>query len=129
VVPETQHKDLFFVTEKTIKPIATKTPFLILSTPGYLQYLRGLGFKTFGTLIDESYDSEEDLEKRTQMIVNQVKYIVDHGSENFYQASQDIVNHNYNCLAEMVGKRDDVNDVFLYKLFGNLGAIPINQES
>lgn len=69
IVSETHVKD-YFVTEKTTKPIFYKMPFMVLSSPGYLNYLRSLGFETFPELFDESYDEETDLIIRIQKIAN-----------------------------------------------------------
>lgn len=105
IVPETFYHDYFFTTEKTIKPIATKTPFIILSTPGYLKYLKSYGFKTFDSLISERYDSIDNLEDRVIEIVNVLKDIIKNGSYEFYHASEDILVHNQNVLFELSGKR------------------------
>jgi hypothetical protein len=116
IVPETCHDAGLFITEKTMKPISTRFPFLALSTPGFLKYLRSYGFKTFGELIDEKYDEETDLEKRTDLVVEQVEKIIATGSENFYLASRDICEHNYKKLCEITGDRDEKIDQFIFDL-------------
>jgi len=62
--------DRFFLTEKTIKPLLIGQPFVIYSSQGFLQHVKNLGFCTFGTLWDESYDQEPDYEKRALMVAN-----------------------------------------------------------
>ena len=104
-----------FITEKTVKPIATRTPFLIQSTTGHLEYLRSFGFKTFNDLIDESYDSEPDVYRRTRMIVDQLEYIVNTGAEKFYKASKDILDHNHYRLLEITGIKQYYVDLFIKK--------------
>jgi len=113
VVPETLYKNGFFVTEKTIKPIATKTPFLVSSTCGYLDYLRSLGFKTFNTLISESYDKQYRIEDRMRLLVDQLESIIKNSSEDFYHASKPILDHNHNVLAEINGKWIYTMDCFI----------------
>ena len=49
-----------FISEKTLKPLLFKTPFVVFGAEGTLQYLRQHGFKTFGDFWDESYDNETD---------------------------------------------------------------------
>ena len=66
LVPETSC-DIFFLTEKTIKPIAAGMPFVVMSCVKFLYHLRKLGFKTFHPYIDESYDFEKDQTKRIDM--------------------------------------------------------------
>jgi hypothetical protein len=116
IVPETCYNSGHFITEKTTKPISCRFPFLVLSTPGYLKYLRSYGFKTFGDLIDESYDNENDLEKRTNLLVDQVEKIIVDGSKNFYLASRDICEHNYKKLCEITGDWDEKMDQFIFNL-------------
>jgi len=66
VVAESQHSnDFFFPTEKTGKALFGKRPFIILSGQHYLRTLRSLGFRTFNSVIDESYDEIEDCAERT----------------------------------------------------------------
>jgi hypothetical protein len=103
IVPETRYDDLCLITEKTGKPIATKTPFLMLSTPSYLKYLKNNGFKTFDNLIDESYDTEHVLENRVDMILDQLEFIIKNGAEDFYKASSEILDHNQQRLFEITG--------------------------
>lgn len=120
IVPETLYQFGYFITEKTIKPIATKTPFLILSSPGYLKFLQNLGFRTFHNLIDESYDTIENLNDRVSAIVKQVEIIVQNGSENFYRESLDITTHNQNRLLEITGRYQFDIDLYLNQQFSNL---------
>lgn len=49
----------FFPTEKTLRPIVTKTPFIVMGPPNYLKNLKKLGFKTFDLWWNESYDLYE----------------------------------------------------------------------
>lgn len=110
VVPETLFENHYYTTEKTIKPMVTKTPFLILSTPGYLQYLQSIGFKTFNNIIDESYDREKCLQTRVKKIVSVMEDIVINGSRDFYNQSQNILEHNLNKLCEIHSKKKILQD-------------------
>lgn len=113
VVCETFYKDAYLVSEKTVKAIVTKTPFLAVSTMGYLQYLRGLGFRTFDTLICEAYDQERRVQDRVTLLLAQLEDIVKNGAREFYLASQDILDHNQNRLAEIAGHWDLHTDDFI----------------
>lgn len=48
--------DTFFPTEKTIRPIMAAKPIMVYAPRYYLARLRSLGFRTYGTIWDESYD-------------------------------------------------------------------------
>ena len=63
------------LSEKTINSVVTKRPFLLVAPPGSLKYFQKLGFKTFDRWWDESYDQEEDHEKRILKILNVIDYI------------------------------------------------------
>ena len=103
VVCETAYKHIYFVTEKTRKPLVTKTPFLIVSTCGYLEHLHNLGFRTFQGLIDERYDQYHRLEDRICAMLDVLEHIIDNGAEQFYHASQDILDHNFARQCEISG--------------------------
>lgn len=114
IVPESMHSGAHYATEKIIKPISSRTPFLLLSSPGFLKYLRSVGFKTFNSLIDESYDDELDLTQRTHMLVDQVNDIIQNGSESFYRAALPILDHNLNMLATIAGRYYYDNDRLIW---------------
>ena len=59
----------FFLTEKTVKVLLTGMPFVSMSTVHFLQSLHDLGFRTYHTLWDESYDQELDLDNRRNKVV------------------------------------------------------------
>ena len=90
-----------FRTEKIWKPIVMGHPFVVAANPGYLRDLRNAGFKTFGTLIDEHYDSIDRPDVRIQRIGDSVAWLCerDHAAE-FWAASRDICKHNQALLAE-----------------------------
>jgi CRISPR/Cas system CSM-associated protein Csm2 small subunit len=116
IISEAVTDHIFYATEKTYKSIVAKLPFMAISTAGYLGYLRSLGFETFGSIIDESYDQEPDLEKRITMIATEAKRIIDDGSQKFYDATRDICQHNYNNWAKNRGTWEHTMDNFLLNL-------------
>lgn len=61
------------LTEKILRPIACGRPFILVSTPGSLEYLKSYGFKTFAGLIDESYDTIQDPLLRLETIVKELQ--------------------------------------------------------
>jgi hypothetical protein len=75
IILETVYDDRIHLTEKTLRPIACGHPFMILSGPGTLAYLRKMGFNTFSPLINESYDLETDPTKRMEMVINEMSRI------------------------------------------------------
>ena len=113
IAPETLYRNGYFITEKTVKPIITKTPFMTVGTCGFLTYLKDFGFKTFDTLIDEKYDQAHLIEDRVKLMLQQLQDIIANGSESFYQASLPILEHNQSRLFEIVGGKQYETDRFI----------------
>ena len=87
--------------EKTFKAIQKKHPFILLSTANNLPILRSMGYKTFDELIDESYDTETDDNKRMLMIVDEIERLCNLNLaelETFLTESKKIVEHNFKNL-------------------------------
>lgn len=57
LVSESFIKPDLFISEKIFKPLAYQHPLIVYGTPGSLEYIRSLGFETFGHVIDERYDT------------------------------------------------------------------------
>ena len=64
----------------------------------YLRNLHNLGFKTFGDIIDESYDEEPDVQRRYSMVAEQIKYLINTPQEQILKQVQPIAEYNYNHL-------------------------------
>lgn len=61
-----------FLSDKIMLPLLFKRPFLYLSSPKTLEFLKSLGFDIFDDIINITYDKEYDLVKRTHMFSEQV---------------------------------------------------------
>jgi len=88
VVSETLFNGEHFYTEKTFFPIFLGKPFIMVNSKGALKGLRSLGYRTFNTLIDESYDDEPDNQTRLIKIVKELSRLNDmrkNSPEEFYQ--------------------------------------------
>jgi hypothetical protein len=95
------NKDIFFMSEKTAKPILAKRLFIVFSISDFLKQLHDFGFKTFGNVIDESYDQEPDPFKRFSLAFEQVRYLHSQDPDQIYQKIQPIVEHNHQRLYEL----------------------------
>ena len=83
--------------EKIMIPILFKKPFLNLGPLNGLQILKSYGFKTFDTIIDESYDIEVDLDKRMDMVLDELERL----SKIDLNELTPILDYNYNLLLDM----------------------------
>lgn len=117
IVPETHWKNLTFPTEKIIKPIVAKMPFLALSNSCFYEHLKFLGFKTFDSLIDESFAYEKNIESRVDKLVLTAKNILNSGAIDFYNATTEICNYNYDHLFYLMGKETHFHDQTLIDFF------------
>lgn len=63
------------ITEKTIKPIVALQPFILHGQQHSLLYLRQIGYKTFDSWWDESYDNISNSKIRQRYIIDLFKYI------------------------------------------------------
>lgn len=70
-------QDQFTLTEKTIKPLITGMPFVLAGTAYFLKNLRELGFVTYNSLWDESYDEIEDFETRMTAVAQLCNSLAD----------------------------------------------------
>ena len=87
-----------FLSEKTFKSIACNHPFIVLGNRGSLSYLRDMGYKTFSSFFDESYDNLPTWE-RMDGIVNTIKQITAIEDKlSWFKSMQEIVEHNYETL-------------------------------
>jgi hypothetical protein len=65
----------FFLSEKLVKAIGNGHPFVVLSTPNYLEQLHDYGYQTFAPWFDESYDKELDPELRMVKAIDTMENI------------------------------------------------------
>jgi hypothetical protein len=95
VIAETcWQNDFAFFTEKTSKPIISRRLFVMFAGWGYLANLKRLGFRTFGDVIDESYDTETDDLLRWQQAWDQVKWLSEQPQEEILERIRPTVEHN-----------------------------------
>ena len=64
-----------YVSEVVFKAIVFMHPFMIIGQPRTLEVLRHWGFDTFDDVFDNSYDLEEDMFKRIEMVIEQMEII------------------------------------------------------
>jgi hypothetical protein len=103
-----------FRTEKIWKPIAMGHPFVAVANAGYYRDLHELGFKTFGHVIDESFDAIADNQARLERIAHIVKDLCQQDLASFAQECYNVCKYNQEHLANMrVRVRQEFPDQFL----------------
>jgi hypothetical protein len=88
--------------EKIWKPIAMGHPFVVAANYGFYRDLHKLGFKTFGHLIDESFDTIENNQSRIERIAAVVEDLCQQDLVSFLDSCRDICKYNQQRYAEAI---------------------------
>lgn len=108
------YENATFFTEKTLKPIEGLQPFITISTPYFLKTLREFGFKTFGSIWDESYDEIEDNDIRLQAIFDLILEISKwdlETCEKKYKSVLDICIYNRSHLRNNIYNDNELENI------------------
>jgi hypothetical protein len=93
-----------FLTEKTFKPIKHGQMFFVAGPAGSLQALRDLGYRTFDSVLDNTYDRIQDSTQRWAKLCDAIKQAQHRLPERFTAAQADI-KHNQQLFAELKTQR------------------------
>lgn len=107
---DVDQSDGVFLTEKTFKPIKNAQPFVIFGAQHSLARLRDLGYRTFDSVIDNSYDRIKNTTDRYQRLVEILSDMFQGGLENMheiYVACRDDLLHNQQYF--LASKQDRLN--------------------
>ena len=98
--------DLFFITEKTIRPIITRKPFIVFSCQNFHYKLQQYGFKLYDEIIDYEFDSIKETTKRFDAQIFELKKLVNkYTPEEIYYITKEKALFNYNKLMEYRNKK------------------------
>jgi hypothetical protein len=99
-----------FLTEKTFKSIKHGQLFFIAGPAGSLQALRDLGYRTFDSVLDNTYDRIADNTKRWQRLCESIQQSQHRLAERFEAARADI-EHNQQLF--LSNKADRLNTLII----------------
>lgn len=91
-------------TEKLVKCLLYKTPFVVVGLPNTLKHLQNLGFITFAGFINEDYDQEQDSKKRLAMVKKEIENLanLDYNEHRAMRLKMNnILDYNYNRIKEI----------------------------
>lgn len=97
----------FFMTEKTMRPILFRRPFIVQGPVNFLKNLKKLGFKTFDQWWDEGYD-EDPVDFKYSALKHNIDYIAQQPVETiriWNLEMQDVLEHNYQTLQNLTHKK------------------------
>lgn len=90
-----------FRTEKIWKPVAMGHPWIAVANAGYYRDIKNLGFRTFGHLIDESFDTIDNGQQRIERITAIVEDLCAQDLNSFLEAAQEVCKYNQQHLGDM----------------------------
>ena len=90
-----------FITEKTYKCIKHAVPFVIAGAPGSLQILRDSGYRVYDGVIDNSYDLEQNNDRRWNAIKLTLDQILDTDLKTWHAACQSDAEHNQRLFLDL----------------------------
>lgn len=106
-ISDVSGKETFHLTEKTMKCLLTGMPFVMMSTYKFLHNLHKLGFMTYESLWDESYDLESKFENRSEKIINLCNELYKFDWDSNREKLKSISLHNLEVCANVGEKMDD----------------------
>lgn len=95
------------MTEKSIKPVKEKHPFIMIGVKGTLKAYHNLGYKTFSNFWSEEYDNIEDSWERLREIIRICKEISKWDSEKileFKKKVKPILDYNFQVAKGGISK-------------------------
>jgi hypothetical protein len=92
----------FFFSEKAAKAMFARRLFVVFSNANYYARLQELGYATFGSVIDESFDSDAVDYRRFGKTIEQMKYLAAQDPAQILAKVQLELEHNHNQLYRMI---------------------------
>lgn len=106
-----------FITEKTFKPIRHGQPFVLFGSPGSLQLLRQLGYRTFDSVIDSGYDHEHDNTQRFSKTLDTLVAIRNQGLDCIsQQCFEDAVYNQQHFVASKYHRLKDLEQKLIVSI-------------
>lgn len=93
----------FHISEKILRPVLFKRPFIIQASKHFLQHLRTIGFKTFSQWWDEGYDEDPWDYKPTAIksIIDTISAADNKTHLKWYTEMSEVLDHNYRVLQNL----------------------------
>lgn len=98
----------FFWTEKSVRPMLARTPFIVMGPVAFLSNLKHrYGFKTFDAWWDESYDNLQHYDRIQAIykITDQLDTLTAEERQTMFAEMQPVLEHNYNRVLELNEQR------------------------
>jgi hypothetical protein len=91
--------DAPLLSEKTATPMMMKLPFLTIACPKFhTGYLKHMGFELYDEIFDYSFDLENNIDTKIEMLIDNVHKVVNGDVDQMYQVIKPKIDHNYNLI-------------------------------
>ena len=97
----------YLMAEKIGKCLMARRLFVHFGAAHWLKKLRSFGFQTFGSILDESYDTVQDDIVRWQAAFEQVKWLSSQNPKEILQKVKPILDHNHARLYQFREEKFD----------------------
>lgn len=101
IITETFFTSPILISEKIFNAMMYNHVFIYVGPVYGLAYLKSLGFKTFGNIINEDYDNIEDNAQRLYAVTTEINNFLNKSLseiQELYEQNLDIINHNRNLV-------------------------------
>lgn len=98
-----------YMSEKTVKAILTKRPFVVLGGHTPIKHLKKLGFRTFDRWINEDYDNLSTFANRSDNCIGQLKKFCSYTTQELQEIAlemQENLEYNFYHYINVFGKDD-----------------------
>ena len=94
----------FFPTEKTVRPIMSQKPMLVFGPVNFLAELRNMGFETYHSVWDESYDQLHGRQRwlAIKELIKNLRSLTLHQREIILDRCAEIAHNNRNHLTKLI---------------------------
>ena len=116
----TVNSDRMMATEKITKVFAMNQIPLILATPGMLDKLRKMNFDLFDDIVDHSYDKEDNIVKRMDLIIEQLIKLCEKDLDywiEFLESNKSRFHHNQHHLTRISDELHNINKQVIGEFF------------
>ncbi len=104
IVTETFHEHYsgIYFSEKTFYPIFYKRPFLVFSVPNFYKKFVECGFKLYDEIFDYSFDTEIDVSKKCELIIENIKRLEGKDLNKLYKDLYEKIEFNQKRLLDIL---------------------------
>ena len=110
------YKNYTVISEKMVKTLAAKRPFIVFGDAQYYNNLRDLGFNTFEEEFGIDWQYEKDLTKRMEGFIDTISRIKNNDLDSLYKQLEQQVDENFCNLGSVLLKQLDFQYAWIKEL-------------